>query len=174
MKRKLCAIAACLLAAGLHAQQLTRFAVIDLPRVYTAFFKDSRAVRDFEEKSAKVQRDIDKRSAEVQTLQTQRAEAEAAGDEAKALRLDADIYKRSEALREYYRLKTAELENEKKKLTQAGSFLDQVNSEVRLIAEAEGFSIVLSVKDIEGVLWYSPTIDITDRVIQSLTARAGR
>jgi hypothetical protein len=33
---------------------------------------------------------------------------------------------------------------------------------------------VLSVKDIEGVLWYSPTIDITDRVIQSLTARAAK
>jgi len=35
----------------LFSQQLTRFAVIDLPKVYQAFFRDSRAVRDFEDKS---------------------------------------------------------------------------------------------------------------------------
>jgi Skp family chaperone for outer membrane proteins len=41
-------IAALMAAAALsaQAQQLTRFAVIDLPKLYTVFYQDSKVVRD--------------------------------------------------------------------------------------------------------------------------------
>ena len=43
-----------------QAQQLTRFAVVDLPKVYLAFFRESRAVRDFEERSARVKEALER------------------------------------------------------------------------------------------------------------------
>jgi outer membrane protein len=162
----------CLAAAG--AQQLTRFAVVDLPRVYTTFFRDSKAVRDFEERSSRVQSEVDRMTAEIQSLQRSRLEAEAAGEQDRMLRLENDIYRKSEFLKEYYRLKTAELEDQRKKLTQSGTFLQQVYDEIRLVAESEGYSMVLNLKENAGILWYSPTVDITDKVIQNLMTKAGR
>jgi outer membrane protein len=166
-----------LLALGglsLGAQQLTRFAVVDLPKVYVAFFRDSRAVREFEERSARVQTEIDRMNAEIQSLKNNQINAEMRGEQEQVLRLENEIYRKSEFLKEYFKLKTAELEDQKKKLTQSGAFLEQVYDEIRFIAESEGYSMVLNLKENTGILWYSPTVDITDKLIQNLLAKAGR
>ena len=159
---------------SLNAQQLTRFAVVDLPRVYVSFFRESRAVRDFEEQSARVQRDIDRMTAEIQTLKNNQITAEFQGNRTAALRLESEINQKTEYLKEYYQLKTAELEMQKNRLAQSSSFLEEVYDEIRFIAESEGYSMVLNLKENTGILWYSPTVDITDRLIQNLTAKARR
>jgi outer membrane protein len=156
------------------AQQLTRFAVVDLPRVYTAFFRDSRAVREFEERSARVQNEIDRMTREIQDLKSRQADAVLQGNQDLSARLDSEIYRKSEFLKEYYKLKTAELEDQKKKLTQSGTFLEQVYDEIRYIAESEGYSMVLNLKENNSILWHSPTVDITDKLIQNLLDKAKR
>ncbi|MCL2763081.1 MAG: OmpH family outer membrane protein [Treponema sp.] len=159
---------------SLSAQQLTRFAVVDLPKVYTAFFRDSRAVREFEERSARVQTEIEKMTREIQELQSRRADAVLEGDQSVALRLENEIYRKSEFLREYFTTKTAELEDQKKRLSQSSAFLEQVYGEIRFIAESEGYSMVLNLKESTGILWYSPTVDITDKLIQNLLDKSRR
>jgi outer membrane protein len=156
------------------AQQLTRFAVVDLAKVYTSFFRDSRVVREFEERSARVQADIDKYTVEIQQLKSRQATAQIEGRDAEALRLDSEIYQKSEYLRNYYETKTAELENQRKKLSQSDSFMQQVYNELQLIAESEGYTMVLNLTDSNGILWYSPAVDITAKVIESLRTKAGR
>jgi outer membrane protein len=176
MKKYFCALALILTGLGIRlpSQQLTRFAVVDLPKVYVAFFRDSRAVREFEDRSARVQAEIDRITAEVQSLKSRQLDAAARGDSEQAMRLENDLYRRSEFLKEYYKTKTAELEDQKKKLTQSGSFLDQVYDEIRFIAESEGYTMVLNLKENSGILWFSPTVDITDKLIQNLLSKAGR
>ena len=164
----------CLTAASLFAQQLTRFAVVDLPKVYSAFFRDSRAVREFEERSARVQTEIDRMTREIQDLKSKQADMVLQGDQNQALKLENDIYRKSDFLREYYTVKTAELEDQRKKLSQSGTFLDQVYGEIRYIAESEGYSMVLNLKENTGILWYSPTVDITDKLIQNLLEKSRR
>jgi outer membrane protein len=161
------------LGLSVEAQQLTRFAVVDLPKVYTSFFRDSRAVREWEERSARIQAEVDRMKAEIQSLQSSQIDAAAGGDEARSLRLENEIYRKSEYLREYFRIKTAELNDQKTKLAQSGTFLDQIYSEIRFIAESEGYSMVLN-KENTGILWYSPTVDITEKLINNLLAKAGR
>ncbi|MDR1363224.1 MAG: OmpH family outer membrane protein [Spirochaetaceae bacterium] len=158
----------------LSAQQITRFAVVDMSKVYTAFFRESRAVRDFEERSARVQADVDRMTREIQDLKSSQSNAELQGDNEKAVKLESEIYKKSEFLKEYFKLKTTELEDQKKKLSQSSAFLEQVYNELRLVAESEGYSMVLNLKDVKGILWYSPAIDITDKVIQNLQSKGGR
>ena len=158
----------------LGAQQLTRFAVVDMAKVYTAFFRESRAVREFEERSRQVQVEIDRMTEEIQELRLSHAGAEARGDRDQALRLENEVNRRSEYLKEYYQLKTTELENQKNRLARSSTFLDQILTEIRYIAESEGYTMVLSLKDNTSIIWYSPTVDITDKLIQSLSAKAGR
>jgi len=165
---------ACCLTASVFSQQLTRFAVVDLPKVYSAFFRDSRAVREFEERSARVQTEIDRMTKEIQELRSKHADLVLAGDQTQALRLENEINRKSDFLREYYATKTAELEDQRKKLSQSGSFLEQVYGEIRFIAESEGYSMVLNLKENKDILWYSPTVDITDKLIQNLLEKSRR
>ena len=167
-------IAVFFLNLAVGAQQLTRFAVVDLPRVYTAFMAESRAVRDFEERSARVQSEIDRMTAEIQNLRVNLVNAQAQGNQQQVLRLEAEINRRSDFVKEYYKTKTAELETQKSKLTQSGAFLEQVYDEIRFIAESEGYSMVLNLKENTGILWYSPTVDITDKLIKNLMEKSGR
>ena len=155
-------------------QQLTRFAVVDLPKVYVAFFRESRAVRDFEERSARVQSEIDRMTNDIQNLKISQVNAQAQGNQEQALRLETEIARRSDFLKEYYKTKTAELDSLKSRLTQSGAFLEQVYDEIRFIAESEGYSMVLNLKENTGILWYSPTVDITDKLIQNLLTKSGR
>ncbi|MDR3019310.1 MAG: OmpH family outer membrane protein [Treponema sp.] len=157
-----------------YGQQLTRFAVVDLPKVYTAFFRDSRPVREFEERSARVQNEIDRRTREIQELRARHAEAVLEDNQAQVNRLESQIHRMSEALRDYYQAQTAILEDQRNRLMQSGSFLDQVYDEVRYIAESEGYSMVLSLSDNKGILWHSATVDITDKLIQNLLTKSGR
>jgi outer membrane protein len=156
------------------SQQLTRFAVVDLPKVYLAFFRDSRTVREFEERSAGVQNEINRMNREIQGLRSQHADAVARGDQTAALRLETEINRRQAFAREYYTVKTAELEEQKRTLSQSGEFLGQVNREISSIAESEGYTMVLSLTQNSGILWFSPTVDITDMVIRNLQSRTRR
>jgi len=162
------------LGRAAEAQQITRFAVVDLPKVYVAFFKDSRAVRDFEDRSARVQSDIDRMTADIQNLKVQQVNAQAQGNQDQALKLETEINKRSDFLKDYYKTKTAELDSQKSKLAQSDAFMGQVYDQIRYIAESEGYSMVLNLKDNTGILWYSPSVDITDKLIQNLMNQAGQ
>ncbi|GHV78025.1 outer membrane protein [Spirochaetia bacterium] len=163
-----------LMISPLAAQQLTRFAVVDLSKVYSQFFRESRAVREWEQRSARVQSEVDRMTAEIQTLQGSLADAGARGDEERALRIQNDIYRKQDFLREYYQVKKTELEDQMKKLSQSGSFLDQVQTELRFIAESEGYSMVLNQRANTGILWFSPTVDITEKLITNLRTKTGR
>jgi len=158
----------------LYGQQLTRFAVVDLSQVYTAFFRESRAVREFEERSSRVQSDIDRMTREIQELRSRYADAVLREAQSEALRLETQINSRSEFLREYYQTKTAELETQRRNLMRSGSFLDQVYDEMRFIAESEGYTMVLNLNDNPSIIWYSPSVNITDKLIQSLHTRSSR
>lgn len=174
--KKLTLLVLLMAAAGgiAFSQQITRFAVVDLPKVYVAFFRESRAVRDFEERSARVQSEIDRMTAEIQSLKINQVNAQAQGNMDQALRLESEINRRSDFLKDYYKTKTDELETLKGRLTQSGAFLEQVYDEIRFIAESEGYSMVLNLKDNTGILWYSPTVDITDKLIQNLMSKSAR
>jgi outer membrane protein len=168
MLRKILFLLMLSISGMLYAQQLTRFAVVDLPKVYMAFFQDSRAVREFEERVARVQNEVDRMTREINELRARQIEASIRGDQNEASQLETQVFRRTELLRDYYNTNTAILENIRKNLMQSGSFLDQVYDEIRYIAESEGYSLVLNLKENEVIIWYSATVDITDRLIANL------
>ncbi|MCL2411176.1 MAG: OmpH family outer membrane protein [Treponema sp.] len=156
----------------IFGQQITRIAVIDLPRIYAAFFHLSRDVRQLEERIARFQSDIERLTGEIQDLRSRHADAVLNNNDSEALRLENLIQRRTEFLRDFHQTRTTEIENERSRLMQTPSFLNQLQDEIRFVAEREGFSIVLNLHNNPSVLWFSNAIDITDRVIQSMQTRA--
>ena len=91
-------------------------------------------------------------------------------------RLRSDILKKTEALKDYYQKKTAELESERRRIsanTADTELINQINAQISLTAESEGYTMVLD-KSTKGIVWYSRSVDITDKVISALLAKIKR
>ena len=167
-KISILALFALCFSSSLFAQQITRFGVVDTAKVYQAYFRNSAPVRNYENKKAEFQREITKRTEEIQKLKTQKSEAAASGNDSQASKLDADIIKKTDALSEYTNAKNMELESMKNNLQNSDSFYKKLYSTIERVAENEGFSMILSLQQNNAILWYSSSVDVTDKVISAL------
>ena len=150
------------------AQQITKFGVVDTSRVYEAYFRDTGPVRNYEKKKADFQKQIDSLTQELKDLQAKRAEALKNKNEATVQRLDSQITKQTEYLKEYTNAKNMELDSLRRSLQSSDSFYQKLYSTLERIAEGGGYSMILSLQDSNSILWYSPSVDVTDEVISAL------
>ena len=165
-------LAFCLLlitaASGLFAQQITKFGVVDTAKVYSAYFRNSAPIRNYEKKKAEFQEEINKRTEELKTLQQKKLEYEKNGNDSQALRLESEITKKTDYLTEYTNAKNVELESMLKSLQASDEFYKKLYNTLGQIAESGGYSMILSLQQSTSILWYSNSVDITDQVIQKL------
>ena len=150
------------------AQQITRFGVVDTASVYQSYFRNSSPVRNYESKKADFQNEINRKTEEIQNLKNQKVDYLNNGNDAAAARLENEIIKKTDLLTEYTSAKNVELESIKKNLQNSDAFYKKLYSVLEKIAENEGFSMILSLQQANAVLWYSPSVDITDKVIAEL------
>lgn len=170
MNKKIFALAllTLVLCGFASAQQITKFGVVDTSRVYEAYFRDTGPVRNYEKKKADFQKQIDSLTQELKELQAKRAEALKNKNEATVQRLDSQITKQTEYLKEYTNAKNMELDSLRRSLQSSDSFYQKLYSTLERIAEGGGYSMILSLQDSNSILWYSPSVDVTDEVISAL------
>lgn len=155
--------------AALSAQQITRIAVIDLQKVYMTYYKDSQAVRNFEEEKLRVQQEIQRMSDEIRQLESRRLELERGGDFTAAQQLAGQLIQKIQFLADYRRIKQNEIDEKGRNLAETNTFVQNLHRTISTVAEGEGYSIVVSSRNNDVVVvWFSPMIDITDKVIQAL------
>jgi outer membrane protein len=170
----LLAAAIFILCAGFPAfsQQITRVAVLDMARVLAAFPKDMAALRNFENRKAEIQAEADRMAGQIKTLQSRKAILENSGDFMGADSLGLEITARTAELKAYVTARQNELDLLAKALSSNTSFVQKLGVIIAQVAEAEGYSVVLNLKPQDQnaniVLWNSPAIDITDKVILAL------
>ena len=162
------AIAFVISMAGAFAQQITKFGVVDTSKVYSAYFRNSAPIRNYEKKKAEFQEEIDKRTQELKTLQQKKLEYQKNGNESQALKIEAEITKKTDYLTEYTNAKNVELESMLKSLETSDEFYKKLYDTLEKIAESGGYSMILSLQASNSILWYSNSVDITDQVIQRL------
>ncbi len=154
----------------LIAQQITKFAVVDTTRIYSTFYRDSRSVRDFESKKKQFQDEIQRMSVELKQLRQQKVDATTINDLTLASKLDIQIESKTKILVDYTKAKNSELDSLKQKLV-TDDFYSILYDVLKKIGEEEGYSMVLSLQEGTSILWYSPTVDITDKVIKLITTK---
>ena len=157
-----------LAALPAFSQQITKFGVVDTNKVYSAYFRNSAPIRNYEKKKAEFQEEIDKRTQELKNLQQKKLEYEKNGNDSQALRLEAEITKKTDYLTEYTNAKNVELESMLKSLESSDDFYKKLYNTLGQIAESGGYSMILSLQASNSILWYSNSVDITEQVIQKL------
>lgn len=162
----------CLLAGAgtLAAQQITRFAVVDTSRIYTTFLRDSRSVRDYQAKQAKYQAETQRMSDEIIELRQKKVDAEAIGRTDAVQKYQAEIDAKTSFLLEYSKACNDELAMLRKNLVSDDTFYSRLYAAIKRIAESQGYTMVLNLQQGEAIVWYSPTVDITETVIRELSS----
>ncbi len=150
------------------SQQITRFAVVDTARVYQAYFRNSSPVRSYENKKSDYQHEIDSLAEELERLHDEKLAADREGDAAASARLAAEISQKTDYVKEYTTAKNAELKAMKESLENTDEFYESLYATIEKIAENGGYSVVMSLQQANAILWYSPSVDITDDVITQL------
>ncbi len=170
MKKKIIGILFCFsfLAMGLTAQQITRFAVVNTELIFDTFRRDSKAARDYEDKQEKYKAEIKKLSNEIIRLRQRKVDAAAAGKDQYVKKYEEKIKSKTAFLLEFTKACNDELEILKENLMNDDEFYKTLYAAIEKIAETEGYTMVLSLHDNSGILWFSPTVDITELVIQEL------
>lgn len=159
----------------LFSEQLTRIGIIDIEKVYSVYFRESKTVMNLQEKQNSILREIQRIDDQILTLENKKLEAEMRGDQETALKLDREIFDRKQYLEDYKRIKMQQLKKLSETLYQSDEFLDELLEAINYIAESEGFSIILnnSKQFKQFFFYYTKEVDITDKVIQELMSRAG-
>jgi len=154
----------------MQAEQITKIGVINLSKIYTYFFRESETVRDLELKKTEFESEIQRLGDNIQRLEDQKLNAESRGDEALVLQLDNQIFSQSQYLKDYIRIKNRQLQDMKDQLTSSESFIREIQQEVEYVAESEGYSLILDIKDPNLFFWIDQ-IDITELVIERLSTK---
>ena len=153
-----------------QTQQITRIAVVDMQKIYLTYYSDSSAVRNFEAEKQKIQEQIKKLSDEIMDLQKKKLQLQTDGKLSEAAALDVEIAKKAQYLSDFIRIKKAELDEKAQKLMNTDDFMNRLYKTVQQVAESEGYSIVLDIRGINqvtsNIIWFTPLIDITDKVLQ--------
>ena len=150
------------------SQQVTRFGVVDTAKVYNAYFRNSAPVRNYEKKKAEFQDEINSQVEAIKKLQQKKLDYENAGNEAAAMKTEAEITKKTDYLTEYTNAKNVELESMQKTLQNSDDFYKKLYNTLAKIAESGSYSMILSLQDSNSILWYSSSVDITNQVITEL------
>jgi outer membrane protein len=156
-----------LLPFTLLGQQLTTVGIVDIGKVTMAFYRDSQAVRELEEMTKRLQGELDAITAEINQLKERQLEAERAGNKTLSLQLEEQITSKTNYLREYYRIKNAQLQERRNRLAESSSFLSELQQAIAFVAEDQGYSVILKSSD-PNLVWWSKQVDITELVIQRL------
>jgi outer membrane protein len=164
------------LAATAFGEQITRVGVLDIEKVYSVYFRESRAVKDLQEKKAEVLRELGRIDDEVLALESQKLQAESDRNSDLALKLDAEIFKKKQYRDDYRRIKMDQLRKMSERVSLSDAFLDELVAAIQQVAEAEGFSLILnkSGQFEQFFFFYTKEVDITEKVIQELVRRAGQ
>ena len=159
---------------SLSAQaSLTRFAVVDMNRVVSAFAGQSDSTKALAEKAERVQAEINRRSEELTELNNRLIEAQEQGRREQARTLENQIRTKTQDFQNYLNRSNAELARDQEQLLSSEAFVSQLRNIIRLVAESEGYTMVLN-KDMAGILWYSPSVDITNRVVERIRSSTTR
>ena len=168
MKKIIGFILVLMFGSSVFAQQITKFGVVDTAKVYNAYFRNSAPIRNNDKKKTEFQQEINKYTDELQKLQSKKVEYEKNGNDALVLKTDAEITKKKDFLIEYTNAKNAELESMQKTLQGSDAFYNKLYDTLSKVAEAGGYSMILSLQQSNSILWYSSSVDVTEQVSAEL------
>ena len=138
-------------------------------------YREFKTVRDWEAAKSDYQKEVSAATKEIADLESQKLDADKAGNRDLSLSLDKKIADRKQYLDNYRRVRGQILQQQAEKALTAQVVRD-ILSAINLVAEQEGMSLVFRSDGSygESMIYRLPEIDITEKVIKELFSKAGK
>jgi len=158
-----------------QTQQVTKVGIIDFTKVLLTAYKDTKGYRDYDQARGDYNKEISSRTKDITDLQSQKLDADKAGNKSLSLSLEKTISDRQKDLDTYKRVKGAILMQQLGGLM-TGPVLQEIYAVVKYVAETGGYALILRIDtDARDLFLYRiPEIDITDDVVQEIMKRQGK
>lgn len=155
----------CFSLSQLSAEQLTKVGVVDLGQIVTAFYKDSKAIRELQEFWANTEKELEKASKEISELEKQMKSSKEQGDDLKALQYEKEIDKKIEYRKQYYKTQYDRYKSMYDNFGKTDDFFIKVQRAIAAVAVRDSYSLILKHDD-TSIVYYSKDIDITEDVLE--------
>ncbi len=150
-----------------YSEQIPKIGIVNYSKVLSSVSGDSRAIQEVERLVKNYEDGVAVIKNEITSLEERKLYFLNSNDEYNALKMDEQIEKKQQYLREYSRLKLANIEDRKKHFMSSPELLGEILDKIEYIAESEGYSIIFNSKD-PDLIWWSQSVDITDLLIEKL------
>ncbi|MDX9801093.1 MAG: OmpH family outer membrane protein [Spirochaetia bacterium] len=167
MKKKLLVMVLLFSALSLYPQQITKIGIINYSKVISSISGDSRALQEIERLIKSYEEGVAAIKNDITALEERKLYYTNLNNEMDVLKMDEQINKKQQYLKEYSRLKLANIEERKKRMMMSTEFLGEILDKIENIAETEGFSVIMNSRD-PDLIWWSHSVDITDKVIEKI------
>jgi len=164
----------CGMILSLFAQHnpITKVAVVDVNRVIQTFVGTLDEAKTYAEKRDRVQAEINRLTKELQELNIKLNEAIKEDDKNLIHDLEKQFDAKKQSVQLYISTSQADLDKDLERVVSNNSaFMTRLNSALKYVAESDGYSLVLNKQETAGILWSSPSVDITNKVIERLRSR---
>jgi outer membrane protein len=152
-----------------QTQQVTKIGICDFMRVLTTAYKDTKAVRDYDQARNDYNKEIATITKSIIDLQNQKLDADKAGNKQQSVDLDGKISQQQKYLTDYRTVRGTVLQQQGAMLLN-GPVVKEIVDVLTRVSEQGGFALVLRSDGTygQGILYNVPEVDITDDVITAI------
>ncbi len=158
---------------SLSAEQLSKIGIVNFSRIVEDYFAESSAWREIDAMREKYNEGRDEILEEINELKMKKLQADNNDDKIKSLKLDDEIYKKQEYLKEFHSVWQNRINNKTQGVYKSSTFTAEILDAIQYIAESEGYSMIMRTQD-PNILWYNHEIDVTELVLERLRWQAAR
>jgi outer membrane protein len=175
MKKLFLALATALvlaIPAAAQTQQVTKIGICDFMKVLATAYKDTKAVRDYDQARNDYNKEIAAITKNIVDLQNQKLDADKAGNKQLSVDLDGRIGQQQKYLNDYRTVRGTVLQQQGSMLLN-GPVVVEIMNTLNQVAEQGGFALVLRSDGTygQGILYKIPEVDITDVVIAAIIGK---
>lgn len=156
-----------LVPSFVFSEQLSKIGVVQISRIIENFPTNSQAFQELNRLKEEYDENLPLYSEYLNQLNLQLIEMKNEGDEAEILKQESEIEAYENFMVEYHEAMNKRIANAREKLKDGSGIVESIFSSISFIAVNEGYSLILDAAE-QNIIWYSPEIDITDKVIQRL------
>lgn len=166
MKRVILAVVALMFAGAVSAQN---YMVVDSERVFKSLATYNNALTEIEELSAEYQQLVDNRFQQVETMYNNYiSRRQTMSESARQQQEQAILAAEAEATEYQESLFGTDGELMNRRLALIQPIQEQVFNTIERFAQQNGYDLVIDISANPTILYYSTSVDFTDRIIQAL------
>jgi|GEM_PF-5280459 len=167
MKKILMFILFNLIYLNLYSYTISTIGIVDINKIYETFYKESSAIREMNDFKNEYENKLNEYLNQLRQMEADKIKAKEEENNQQYNTFQKNINDLKKYIIEFRKVKETELKSLQAKLADTDEFNKKLYSAIKSAASKASLTAVFSSTN-KDLLWYSNTIDITDKIIKAI------